>query len=64
MKFKDYGADYRAKVDYYLFLSKLCHYILSLQKARGDIKKPGKPDPYAYIQLDRQKLNRRYIYPS
>jgi ribosomal RNA-processing protein 12 len=29
------------------------------KKAKGDMKTPGKPDPYAYIQLDRQKLNRR-----
>lgn len=29
------------------------------QKAKGDIKKQGKPDPYAYVPLMRQKLNRR-----
>ncbi|XP_020293878.1 RRP12-like protein [Pseudomyrmex gracilis] len=28
-------------------------------KARGDIKKKGKPDPYAYIQLKRSALNKR-----
>ena len=33
--------------------------IFSLQKAKGDIKKKGKPDPYAYLPLMRQKLNRR-----
>ena len=32
---------------------------LSLQRARGDVKKVGKPDPYAYLPLMRQKLNRR-----
>lgn len=31
----------------------------SLQKAKGDVKKKGKPDPYAYVPLLRQKLNRR-----
>ena len=31
----------------------------SLQHAKGDVKKKGVPDPYAYIPLDRQKLNRR-----
>lgn len=30
-----------------------------LQRAKGDIKKKGKPDPYAYLPLMRQKLNRR-----
>jgi len=29
------------------------------KKARGDIKLKGKPDPYAYVPLDRQKLNKR-----
>jgi ribosomal RNA-processing protein 12 len=28
-------------------------------KARGDMKRKGKPDPYAYIPLNRQSLNRR-----
>lgn len=31
----------------------------SIQKAKGDIKKKGKPDPYAYVPLMRQKLNKR-----
>lgn len=29
------------------------------KKAKGDVKKVGKPDPYAYVPLLRQKLNRR-----
>ncbi|KYO41823.1 hypothetical protein Y1Q_0020694 [Alligator mississippiensis] len=29
------------------------------QKGRGDVKKAGRPDPYAYIPLNRAKLNRR-----
>ncbi|XP_078033343.1 RRP12-like protein [Augochlora pura] len=29
------------------------------QKAKGDIKKKGKPDPYAYIPLSRSALNKR-----
>jgi len=28
-------------------------------KARGDMKRKGKPDPYAYIPLNRQSLNKR-----
>uniref|UniRef100_A0A7M4F4E7 Ribosomal RNA processing 12 homolog n=1 Tax=Crocodylus porosus TaxID=8502 RepID=A0A7M4F4E7_CROPO len=28
-------------------------------KGRGDVKKAGRPDPYAYIPLNRAKLNRR-----
>lgn len=28
-------------------------------KAGGDIKKKGKPDPYAYVPLSRAALNRR-----
>lgn len=30
------------------------------QKAKGDVKKKGRLDPYAYIPLNRTKLNRRY----
>lgn len=30
-------------------------------KARGDIKRKGKPDPYAYVPLTRSVLNRRSI---
>jgi len=30
-------------------------------KARGDIKKKGKPDPYAYVPLTRSILNKRSI---
>nr|XP_015003345.1 RRP12-like protein isoform X2 [Macaca mulatta] len=29
------------------------------KKAKGDVKKKGRPDPYAYIPLNRSKLNRR-----
>uniref|UniRef100_A0A7M4F4L8 Ribosomal RNA processing 12 homolog n=1 Tax=Crocodylus porosus TaxID=8502 RepID=A0A7M4F4L8_CROPO len=29
------------------------------KKGRGDVKKAGRPDPYAYIPLNRAKLNRR-----
>uniref|UniRef100_A0A4W4E3U7 Ribosomal RNA-processing protein 12-like conserved domain-containing protein n=1 Tax=Electrophorus electricus TaxID=8005 RepID=A0A4W4E3U7_ELEEL len=32
---------------------------LSLQKGKGDIKKKGKCDPYAYIPLKKAQLNRR-----
>lgn len=31
------------------------------QKAKGDVKKKGRLDPYAYIPLNRTKLNRRYV---
>lgn len=41
----------------HLKLADLC--IILLQKAKGDVKKKGQPDPYAYIPLNRQKLNRR-----
>ena len=30
-----------------------------LQKASGDMKRRGKPDPYAYIPLNRNTLNKR-----
>uniref|UniRef100_A0A2K6K0J5 Ribosomal RNA processing 12 homolog n=1 Tax=Rhinopithecus bieti TaxID=61621 RepID=A0A2K6K0J5_RHIBE len=29
------------------------------KKAKGDVKKKGRPDPYAYIPLNKNKLNRR-----
>lgn len=29
------------------------------QKGKGDVKKKGQLDPYAYIPLNRAKLNRR-----
>ena len=35
------------------------HKTFLLQKAKGDVKRPGKPDPFAYVPLVRQKLNRR-----
>lgn len=28
-------------------------------KAKGDMKKKGKPDPYAYVPLTRAALNKR-----
>ena len=31
-----------------------------VQKAGGDMKKAGKPDPYAYVPLQHQFLNKRY----
>lgn len=31
------------------------------KKAGGDIKRKGRPDPYAYFPLNRQKLNRRSV---
>lgn len=33
---------------------------LDEQKAKGDVKKKGRLDPYAYIPLNRTKLNHRY----
>lgn len=33
---------------------------LGEQKAKGDMKKKGRLDPYAYIPLSKTKLNRRY----
>ena len=33
---------------------------LGEQKAKGDVKKKGRLDPYAYIPLNKTKLNRRY----
>lgn len=30
------------------------------QKGKGDVKKKGKLDPYAYIPLKKAQLNRRY----
>jgi ribosomal RNA-processing protein 12 len=29
------------------------------KKAKGDVKKKDKPDPYAYLPLSRKVLNRR-----
>lgn len=29
------------------------------QKAKGDIKKKGQVDPYAYVPLSRKSLNKR-----
>jgi len=34
--------------------------IACVQKAGGDVKKVGKPDPYAYVPLQHQFLNKRY----
>ncbi|KAG6795184.1 RRP12-like protein [Apis mellifera caucasica] len=43
--------------------AKMEHYIPGAEykapKARGDIKKKGKPDPYAYVPLSRAALNKR-----
>lgn len=33
-----------------------------LQKAKGDMKKKGKPDPYAYVPLSNQFLNKRFVF--
>lgn len=33
-------------------------------KARGDIKKKGKPDPYVYLPLTRAALNKRLVILS
>lgn len=32
----------------------------SPQKGKGDVKKKGKLDPYAYVPLKKAQLNRRY----
>jgi len=32
-----------------------------LQKAGGDVRKAGKLDPFAYVPLQHQYLNKRYI---
>jgi ribosomal RNA-processing protein 12 len=29
------------------------------KKAKGDVKKKGKPDPYAYLPLQRSAINKR-----
>lgn len=60
--FRDYGSEYRAKV-------RVSHnnctvdakvlYLSAFQKAKGDLKKQGQLDPYAYIPLNRERLNRR-----
>lgn len=31
-------------------------------KAKGDVKKKGKVDPYAYLPLSRSTLNKRYVF--
>ena len=36
-------------------------FFVALQKAKGDVKKKGKADPYAYLPLDIKTLNRRYV---
>lgn len=36
-----------------------CAIMIFLQKAGGDIKIKGKPDPFAYIPLERGNLNKR-----
>lgn len=37
---------------------------LAEQKAKGDVKRKGRLDPYAYVPLNRTKLNRRYDSPQ
>lgn len=32
------------------------------KKAKGDVKRKGKLDPYAYLPLQRSGLNKRYIF--
>ena len=54
--FKTLNRDY---IPSNIIVCVLWTYNFLFQKAKGDIKKAGKPDPYAYIQLDRQKLNKR-----
>lgn len=34
----------------------------STKKAKGDMKKKGKLDPYAYIPLSRNTLNKRWVF--
>ena len=34
------------------------------KNAKGDIKKQGKPDPYAFIQLNPKALNKRFTRRS
>eukprot|EP00762_Andalucia_godoyi_P006947 ANDGO_08302.mRNA.1 hypothetical protein H257_09680 len=34
------------------------------KRSRGDIKKPGKVDPYAYVPLNQRFLNKRYRHRS
>lgn len=57
----DYGSEYRAKVyNYAPMLQSVVEMIVSpLQRARGDVKVKGQPDPYAYVPLLGQKLNHR-----
>lgn len=31
------------------------------KKARGDVKRKGMPDPYAYLPLTRNVLNKRWV---
>lgn len=44
----------------YILFSTIRWLGLFLQKAKGDVKLKGKPDPYAYVPLDFRKLNKRY----
>ena len=64
----DFGEEYRAKVShcievFFTFVFNQFDYFLlfnlNFQKAGGDIKKKGKPDPYAYVPLNTQTLNKR-----
>lgn len=56
------GVTYKAKVrknTASLYLLPLFQNCFTFQRAKGDVKKAGQLDPYAYIPLNREKLNRR-----
>lgn len=67
---RDIGADYKSKVSdtvnkgtlqELLLASSSSECILFIhQKGKGDVKKKGKLDPYAYVPLKKAQLNRRY----
>lgn len=67
---RDVGADYKSKVSDRVekcILQELpvrkCStkcVLFIFQKGKGDVKKKGKLDPYAYIPLKKAQLNRRY----
>ena len=37
----------------------MCPQVSLLQRARGDVRVKGRPEPYAYVPLLSQKLNHR-----
>lgn len=59
----DYGAEYKAKVGFFKLINKesFCGYFLSFffKKSTGDVKIKNRPDPYAYIPFNPEKLNKR-----